>query len=113
MPDANRRPVFRHVQMLRDRIVEREFFLFNQHHDRHRGELLSDRAGLKHCLRRDPCSVLKVRDTVSPAKCDFAIVSDHHRAAGNLVFLQVFVYEIADPIRRGVGISRAKDCQSQ
>ena len=44
MPDANSRPVFRHVQVFRDRIFEREFLLFDQHHDGHYGELLSDRA---------------------------------------------------------------------
>ena len=77
MPDANGRPVFRHVEVFRDRIFEREFFLFNQHHDGHRRELLSDRAGLKHCLRRDAYAVLKVRDTVSLTKHDFAVVPNH------------------------------------
>ena len=89
------------------------FFLFNQHHDGHRRELLSDRAGLKHCLRRDAYAVLKVRNAVSLAKHEFAIVTDHHRTPRNFVFLQVFVYKIAKPIRRCESCHREKQQRNE
>jgi hypothetical protein len=75
--------------------------------------LLSDRAGLKHRLRRDAYAVLNVGDTVSLAKHHFAVVPDHYRTPGNLVFLQVFVYKTVNPICCSVGKGGVQDGHSQ
>jgi hypothetical protein len=57
--------------------------------------------------------MLNVRDTVSLAKNDFALVPDNQGASRNFVFLQVFVYKIADPIRGCHSCHRSKQQRNE
>ncbi len=101
-------------QVLRDGIVEREFALFDQHHDGHGGELFSHRAGLKDRLWRHADAVLQVGHAVTCRKHYLAVVADHDGTSGDLLFLQIAVYEVADAIRSpGERDQREEACEKQ
>jgi hypothetical protein len=72
--------------------------LLDKHHHRHGGELLGHRSGLKHGLRRHAHVVFQIRQTVTLAKHDLTVVSDHERASRDLFSSEIIVDETIDAV---------------
>ena len=98
MPHSDAGPRFGNAQIFCNRIVERECVLLDQHHHRDGGELFGHRSGLKHGVWRHAHAVFQIRHTVTLAKHDLAVGSDHERASRDLFSSEIIVDETIDAV---------------
>ena len=90
-------PCLRAWQVTSYPVVEAEFSLLSEEHDRSRSELLADRSGLEDTVRGHRYLVLKVCKAVSLGQHDLTVFDDSDSHSGDL---------LSRHLRRGKSVHR-------
>src|SRR5258705_10658596 len=81
---------------LRDLVVKRNLSFFDQDHYRSRGELLTDRPGLKNRFRFHSNLMFDVGEAIALEDVDPAVTNNRERESGNFLFAHLGADQAVD-----------------
>ena len=97
MPNGDVAPGRRRLRKkLGDVVIKRNLSFFDQNHYRRRGELLTDRPGLKNRFRFHSNLMFDVGEAIALEDVDPAVTNNRERESGNLLFAHLAADKVVD-----------------